>query len=153
MIIIKMTSLKRLQKELKKLTKEPVMNCSAGPINDDLYHWQATIMGPTDTPYFGGIFKLELLFTRNYPIKPPQVRFKTKIFHPNIDSSGGICVDILKDAWNPLLSIRTILLSICSLLNDPNPKDPLVPYIAELYKNNRKKFIEEAKSWTTIHAS
>ena len=54
---------------------------------------------------------------------------------------------------NPLLSIRTILLSICSLLNDPNPTDPLVPYIAELYKNNRKKFIEEAKSWTTIHAS
>ena len=148
-----MTSLKRLIKELKKLNKEPVDNCSAAPISDsDMYLWCATIMGPKDTPYQNGVFNLEILFTRDYPIKPPQVRFKTKIFHPNIDSSGGICIDILKDAWNPLLSVRTILLSICSLLNDPNPKDPLVPYIADLYTNNRQKYIEEAKSWTTIHA-
>ena len=148
-----MSSLKRLTKELKKLSKDPVDNCSAAPINDeDIYLWCATIMGPTGTPYENGIFHLEMLFTKDYPIKPPQVRFKTKIFHPNIDSSGGICIDILKDAWNPLLSVRTILLSICSLLNDPNPKDPLVPYIADLYTKNRKKYIEEAKSWTTIYA-
>ena len=147
-----MSTKKRLIKELKKLKKDPVMNCSAGPMDSDIFKWQATIIGPKDTPYFNGVFYLELLFTTKYPIEPPQVRFKTKIFHPNIDSSGGICVDILKDAWNPLLNVKTILLSICSLLNDPNTDDPLVPYIANLYKDNKKKFIEEAKSWTTIYA-
>ena len=147
-----MSCKKRLIKELKQISSDPVMNCSAGPLDDDLYKWNATIIGPEDTPYHNGIFQLEFLFPQNYPIKPPQVRFKTKIFHPNIDSSGGICVDILKDAWNPLLNVKTILLSICSLLNDPNIKDPLVPYIANLYKENKTKFIEEAKTWTTIYA-
>ena len=148
-----MTSRKRLSKELVKLNKDPVPNCSAGPKNDnDIYCWCATIMGPEGTPYYGGVFHLELLFTTKYPIKPPQVRFKTKIFHPNIDENGGICIDILKDAWNPLLSVRTILLSICSLLNDPNTDDPLVPHIGNLYKNHKEQFIEEAKSWTTIWA-
>ncbi len=147
-----MTSKKRLLTEFKKIQQEPVLNCSAGPKEDDLYCWCASIIGPKDTPYYGGIFKLELLFTTKYPIKPPQVRFKTKIFHPNIDSSGGICIDILKDAWNPLLSVRTILLSICSLLNDPNTDDPLVPYIGNLYKDNKEQFIQEAKTWTTIYA-
>ena len=147
-----MSTKKRLIKELKKLQKDPVLNCSAGPCDNDIFKWQATIIGPIDTPYHNGIFNLEILFTQEYPIKPPQVRFKTKIFHPNIDSSGGICIDILKDSWNPLLSVKTILLSVCSLLNDPNINDPLVPYIANLYKDNKKKFIEEAKNWTTIYA-
>lgn len=147
-----MSCKKRLLKEMKTILSDPVLNCSAGPLDNDLFKWNATIIGPEDTPYHNGIFHLEFLFPQNYPIKPPQVRFKTKIFHPNIDSSGGICVDILKDAWNPLLNVKTILLSICSLLNDPNIKDPLVPYIANLYQDNKQKFIDEAKTWTTIYA-
>tara|TARA_Y100000590_G_C15722705_1_gene1014058 strand:- start:2949 stop:3314 length:366 start_codon:yes stop_codon:yes gene_type:complete len=114
--------------------------------------WDAIIMGPVDTPFEGGIFKLKIDFTKNYPLEAPTVYFTTKIFHPNIDSSGAICLDILKDKWNPALSIDKVLLSICSLLDDPNPDDPLVPYIANLYKKNKKKFNEEAKSWTTIYA-
>jgi len=148
-----MTTLKRLCKELKKLETSPVCNCSASPNDDNIMIWNAIIMGPIDTPYEGGTFKLELSFTKDYPLKAPLVRFKTKIFHPNIDSTGGICIDILKDNWSPLQNVRTILLSICSLLNDPNPKDPLVPYIATLYTEKRQKFNEEAQTWTTIYAT
>jgi len=148
-----MTTLKRLKNEYKKLQKDPVCNCSASPVSKaNIMDWQAIIMGPDETPYEGGIFKLDINFTKEYPLKPPQIRFKTKIFHPNINSSGGICIDILKDKCTPILSIRTILLSICSLLNDPNPKDPLVPHIAKLYTEKRQEFINEAKSWTTIYA-
>ncbi len=143
----------RIKNELKMLKKNPVYNCSAGPTNSDLFSWNATIIGPKDTPYENGCFNLKICFTSTYPNEPPQVRFVTKIYHPNIDSEGGICIDILKDKWSPIQNIRTILLSICSLLDDPNPDDPLVPYIAELYKKNKKKFINEAKTWTTIYAT
>ena len=147
-----MFCLRRLNKEYEKLKKNPVCNCSASP-TDDIMIWQAIIMGPVDTPYQGGAFKLDITFSKNYPIEPPIVRFKTKIFHPNIDSTGGICIDILKDQWSPIQNVRTILLSICSLLNDPNPNDPLVPHIATLYTESRKKFNEEAQTWTTIYAT
>jgi len=148
-----MVTIRRIKNEYKKLLKDPVCNCSAHPLETDITTWNAIILGPVDTPYEGGVFKLEINFTKKYPLGPPSVRFKTKIFHPNIDSSGGICIDILKNSWNPLLSVKTILLSICSLLNDPNPKDPLVPHIANLYTKNRKQFINEAKNWTMIYAT
>jgi len=147
-----MATTKRIQNEYRKLKKNPVCNCSASPKDSNIMIWNAIILGPVDTPYDGGVFKLEINFSKDYPLKPPQVRFKTKIFHPNIDSSGGICIDILKHSWNPILSVRTILLSICSLLNDPNPKDPLVPHIAKLYTDNKQQFINEAKTWTTVYA-
>lgn len=148
-----MTYLKRLKKEYERLKKSPVCNCEAWPEDDSLLIWKATIMGPIKTPYEGGVFKLKMMFSTKYPIKPPQVRFQTKIFHPNIDTSGGICIDILKTNWSPVLGIEKILLSICSLLNDPNPKDPLVQYAADLYMKNKEKFNEEAKNWTAIYAT
>jgi ubiquitin-conjugating enzyme E2 D len=148
-----MAYLQRIRTEWKRLKKNPVCNCDAWPENESLLVWKANIMGPIKTPYEGGIFKLSITFSTLYPFKPPQVRFITKIFHPNIDSAGGICVDILKHAWSPILNIEKILLSICSLLNDPNPKDPLVQYAADLYTKDRKKFDEEAKNWTAIYAN
>lgn len=143
----------RLSKELKDLIKNPPANCSAGLIEDDLYHWRATIMGPSESPYYGGIFNLDIHFPQNYPFKPPKINFETKIYHPNINSSGSICVDILKDNWSPALTMQKVLLSICSLLTDPNPDDPLVPSIANQYKDNREAYINTAKSWTAIYAS
>jgi ubiquitin-conjugating enzyme E2 D len=143
----------RLKKELKNLKKNPVCNCDAQPEDNSLMEWLATILGPDGTPYANGVFKLKLKFSSSYPYEAPQVRFITKVFHPNIDSSGGICLDILKEKWSPILDIEKILLSICSLLSDPNPKDPLVKYAADLYMNNREAFNNEAKSWTAIYAN
>ncbi|KFH03975.1 ubiquitin-conjugating enzyme subfamily protein, partial [Toxoplasma gondii TgCatPRC2] len=114
-------ALKRINKELNDLSKDPPTNCSAGPVGDDMFHWQATIMGPEDSPYSGGVFFLNIHFPSDYPFKPPKVNFTTKIYHPNINSQGAICLDILKDQWSPALTISKVLLSISSLLTDPNP--------------------------------
>ncbi|KAG8377144.1 hypothetical protein BUALT_Bualt09G0138000 [Buddleja alternifolia] len=123
-----------------------------GPVGEDMFHWQATIMGPTDSPYSGGVFLVTIHFPPDYPFKPPKVAFKTKVFHPNINSNGSICLDILKEQWSPALTISKVLLSICSLLTDPNPDDPLVPEIAHMYKTDRAKYESTARSWTQKYA-
>ena len=147
-------ALKRIQKELKDLNNDPPLTCSAGPIdNSDYYHWQATIAGPDDSPYAGGLFFLNIHFPVDYPFKPPKVTFSTRIYHPNINTHGSICLDILKDQWSPALTISKVLLSISSLLTDPNPDDPLVPEIAGIYKTDRKKFEETAREWTKKFAT
>ena len=138
-------ALKRLNKELKDLATDPPPNCSAGPVGDDLFRWTATILGPGQSPYNGGIFFLNIVFPPEYPFKPPRVSFTTKIYHPNINDKGGICLDILKENWSPALTISKVLLSVCSLLTDPNPDDPLVPEIAALYKKDRVKYNQNAK--------
>ena len=148
-----MSDVKRLQKELLDMQKDDTPNLSAGPINDNLFEWEAVILGPIGTPYEGGVFNLNISIPSNYPFKPPTVIFKTKIYHPNINSSGSICLDILKTQWSPALTISKILLSICSLLADPNPNDPLVPEIANLLKTNIEVYNQTAKEWTNIYAS
>ncbi|CAL9152974.1 unnamed protein product [Musa hybrid cultivar] len=122
------------------------------PVAEDMFHWQATIMGPSDSPYAGGVFLVTIHFPPDYPFKPPKVSFRTKVFHPNINSNGSICLDILKEQWSPALTISKVLLSICSLLTDPNPDDPLVPEIAHMYKTDRAKYEATARSWTQKYA-
>ena len=145
-------ALRRINKELKDLTRDPPANASAGPVDDDLFHWQATLLGPENSPYTGGVFFLNIQFPADYPFKPPKAEFITKIFHPNINSNGGICLDILKDQWSPALTASKMLLSICSLLTDPNPSDPLVPDIARLYIKNRDEYTRKAMEWTRKYA-
>lgn len=145
-------ALKRIKKELEDLKRDPPAQCSAGPVGDDLFHWQATIMGPPDSSYQGGVFFLTIHFPTDYPFKPPKVAFTTRIYHPNINSNGSICLDILRSQWSPALTISKVLLSICSLLCDPNPDDPLVPEIARIYKNDREKYNELAREWTRKYA-
>lgn len=107
-------ALKRIQRELQELGRDPPANCSAGPVGDDLFHWQATIMGPDESPYSGGVFFLDIHFPADYPFKPPKVSFTTRIYHCNINSNGGICLDILKDQWSPALTISKV--AECHLL-------------------------------------
>ena len=95
------------------------------------------IMGPSDSPYQGGVFFLDIQFPPDYPFKPPKCQFKTKVYHPNINANGGICLDILKNQWSPALTTTKVLLYISSLLSDPNPDDPLVGEIAALFKSNK----------------
>jgi len=142
----------RIAKELKLLTNDPPANCSAGPVGDDMFNWQATLMGPSKSPYENGVFYLNIAFPQDYPYKPPKVTFTTRIYHPNINSSGGICLDILKEQWSPALTISKVLLSICSLLTDPNPDDPLVPSIADLYKRDKKEYFIAARTYTLQYA-
>lgn len=153
-----MLTTKRIQKELLtiKMCKENntlPYNCSAGPKSpSNLSHWNAIIIGPSDSPYENGTFHLDVIFPKNYPFDPPKVKFITKIYHPNINSNGSICIDILKNNWSPALSIVKVLLSITSLLTEPNADDPLAPSVANNYKNNRKEYNRIAREWTKKYA-
>jgi ubiquitin-protein ligase len=133
---------KRLLKDLKQIQSLKLADgVTAAPINEtNLFEWQAMITGPDQTPYEGGLYELILKIPANYPVKPPKVRFKTEIFHPNIYKNGDICIDILQDQWSEVMSIEKILISIRSLLNEPNVNSPANPEAALLYKEHRNEF-------------
>jgi len=126
---------------------------SAAPFQDNLRYFNVTITGPSQSAYESGIFKLELFLTAAYPMEPPKVRFLTKIYHPNVDKIGRICLDILKDKWSPALQIRTVLLSIQALLSIPNPDDPLANDVADHWKRDQVGALKEAQRWTRMYAS
>ncbi|OXU23651.1 ubiquitin-conjugating enzyme E2 C [Nasonia vitripennis] len=126
---------KRLQKELMILMMSTEKGVSAFPEGENLFKWVGTIAGPADTVYAGLTYKLTLEFPHSYPYSAPVVRFATPCFHPNVDSGGNICLDILKDKWSALYDVRTILLSIQSLLGEPNNDSPLNPVAAELWND------------------
>ena len=109
-----------LQSELMSLMVSSTPGISAFPSPTSLLNWTATLTGPTDTPYANLTFKLVLQFPNNYPYAPPNVTFKTPIYHPNVDFSGRICLDILKDKWSAVLNVQSVLLSLQSLLGEPN---------------------------------
>uniref|UniRef100_A0A7S0YA40 UBC core domain-containing protein n=1 Tax=Polytomella parva TaxID=51329 RepID=A0A7S0YA40_9CHLO len=144
---------RRIVKEIQKLVQEPAPGVSACPREENLRHFDVVITGPSESPYEGGTFKLELFLTADYPMAPPQVKFSTKIYHPNIDKYGRICLDILKDKWSPALQIRTVLLSIQALLSDPNPDDGLATDVAKHWIDDNKAAIKKAREWTAQYAS
>lgn len=116
---------KRLNRELMQLMMSQDKSVSAFPEGDNIFKWIATITGPSTTVYSGLKFKLSLEFSPRYPYVAPNVHFVTRCFHPNVDADGNICLDILKDKWTALLDVRTLLLSIQSLLGEPNLDSPL----------------------------
>ncbi len=161
-------ALRRLKKDLKTIEKDSdkLGGITASPmeikrlsedgetiISPNMFMWRAIIVGPKDTPYENGLFNLELKFPVEYPFKPPTVRFITKIYHPNINSDGAICVSILKSDWTPAIDTAKLLLSISSLLGEPNPHDPLDENVANMYLKDREQYNETARYWTQKYAS
>ena len=125
---------------------------SGGPKTDNLFEWSAMIMGPDGSAYAGGVFMLSFEFRADYPFKPPKVNFDTKVYHPNVDAKGGICLAILKDEWSPAITTLKVLKAIASLLVAPNLDNPLEPAIAEAYRSSPEKFATTAKEWTKKYA-
>eukprot|EP00929_Paragymnodinium_shiwhaense_P113836 TRINITY_DN82120_c0_g1_i1.p1 TRINITY_DN82120_c0_g1~~TRINITY_DN82120_c0_g1_i1.p1 ORF type:complete len:202 (-),score=45.01 TRINITY_DN82120_c0_g1_i1:218-823(-) len=151
---IRPRELKRLEKELqdiRALSKDSQV--SADSVEGDLTHWKGHLKGPDGTPYAGGKFSIDIAIPADYPYNPPQMKFDTKIWHPNISSqTGAICLDVLGKEWSPALTIRTALLSIQALLSAPEPDDPQDAEVAEMYKSNRPLFLQTAKYWTETFA-
>merc|ERR1719272_2182430 len=145
---------RRITKETERLVTDPIVGINAVPFTPTPHcpfnprYFDVTVSGPEGSPYVGGTFKLELFLPKEYPMQPPKVRFLTKIWHPNINDIGEICLDVLKDKWSPALQIRTVLLSIQALLSDPNPDDPLNNAAAEQWKKDKSGALRQAQDWT-----
>jgi len=154
-LIKNMTTLKRLNRELKDIKKGCPPGITAKPVKeDDLFKWVATIEGPEGTPYEGGTFHLEITFPKDYPFKPPKVYFKTKIYHPNVSSNNGaICLSVLSTSeYSPALSLTKLLLSISSFMMDVNANDPMNGEAGQLYLKDRKKYDDTVRAWTKKYA-
>ncbi|XP_037706191.1 ubiquitin-conjugating enzyme E2 D3-like [Choloepus didactylus] len=141
---------KQINKELS--ARDPPAQCSAGPAEGDMFHWQATIMGPNDSPYQGSVFSFTIHFPTEHTFKPPKVAFTARIYHPNINSNGSICLDIRISEWSPALTISKVLLTICSLLCDLNADYSLVPEIAQICKTDRDRYNIISQEWTQKYA-
>jgi len=130
-------ALRALNLEYKSIQEEPVEGFSVKLVNDSLQEWEVAIFGPPDTLYQGGYFKAHMKFPSDYPYSPPSLRFMTKVWHPNVYENGDLCISILHppvddpqsgelpcERWNPTQNVRTVLLSVISLLNEPNTYSP-----------------------------
>ncbi|XP_068960074.1 ubiquitin-conjugating enzyme E2 C-like [Petaurus breviceps papuanus] len=136
---------KRLQQELMTLMMSGDKGISAFPESDNLFKWVGTIHGAARTVHEDLRYKLSPEFPSSYPYNAPTVKFVTSCYHPNMDTQGIICLDILKDKWSALYDVRTILLSIQSLLGEPNIDGPLNTHAAEFWTNPTafKKYLLE----------
>ena len=145
----------RLTRELSLLSNDPPPGISCYAVNDSMTQLHATITGPPSTPFATGIFLLSITIPSRYPFEPPRVRFLTPIHHPNIDSAGRICLDTLKSngSWSPAVSLPSLLLSIRSLMGEPNGEDGLVAEITSQFKRDREGWICEAKNMTEREAT
>ncbi|OIR57980.1 MAG: ubiquitin conjugating enzyme E2 [Amphiamblys sp. WSBS2006] len=137
---------KRLMKDMKEIRgKGEEDGVYAEPNPDNIMSWKGIIRGPEGTPYEGGVFQVEISFTEEFPFSSPRVRFVSRMFHPNIYADGNICLDILSSRWSPSLTVHGLLISIRSLLHDPNPSSPANGDAASLFRNSKEKYTEEVK--------
>lgn len=143
----------RILKETKKLETDPIVGIYAEPNKDNPRYFNVMIAGPKDTPFEGGLFKLQLYLPEEYPMVPPKVLFMTKIYHPNISPLGVVCLDVLKGQWSPALQIRSVLLSIQSLLAEPNTADPINNQVNEHWLKDEEDAKKTAREWALKYAS
>ncbi|KAK6601755.1 ubiquitin-conjugating enzyme [Botrytis cinerea] len=147
--------MRRIAKELNDIANDPGAQifCQARDGNDsDLTSLRGSFPGPPDTPYEGGTYLVDIKIPNEYPFKPPHMNFSTKVWHPNVSKQGAICLDTLSSAWSPVLTIKSALLSLQSLLSEPEPKDPQDAEVATMLINHPKEFREKARDWAIHYA-
>ncbi|GLH14803.1 Ubiquitin-conjugating enzyme E2-17 kDa [Gryllus bimaculatus] len=145
---------KRLIIDFERIKQDFNSGVCAAPKTSNFLLWKGVIFGPPDTPYEDGTFKIRLRFTKEYPMKPPKVRFVSKMFHPNIKDNGDIFVDILDNKWSPMYDVASLLLAIQSMLNEPNLSFTVNGEAAKLFVHNRKEYerrVSETVQWSWYH--
>lgn len=144
---------KRITKEIKDVLKDKESTVQLKIIDSNFQHLEGSFDGPEGTPYEDGRFVVDIEIPTNYPFKPPKMKFLTMVYHPNISSqTGAICLDILKDQWTPTYTLKTVLISLRSLLTTPEPYDPQDAQVAKHYISDREDFDKTAKYWTLTYA-
>ncbi|XP_022646752.1 ubiquitin-conjugating enzyme E2 T-like [Varroa destructor] len=147
----------RLAAELHQMaTSLPAGIVCSQAADDEIGHLEAIIDGPPDSPYEGGRFHVDLRLPVRYPFEPPALRVITRIFHPNIDPQGRVCLSAIqlppKGTWKPALNVCAVLTSLRAIIAQPTAEDPLMADVAELLQNDRAEFDRTARKWTQMHA-
>jgi len=151
-------SFKRLLLEYKEIALRPPQGVVAGPIDEsNLFEWECLFSGPEDTPYDGGCFRCTLTFPKDYPLNPPVMRFSSPLWHPNIYPDGTVCISILHppeedkfgyerscERWSPVQSIEKVILSVISMLAEPNDESPANVDAAKMWRTDRQAFLTKA---------
>ncbi|RVE68840.1 hypothetical protein OJAV_G00095720 [Oryzias javanicus] len=148
----KMAASRRLAKELEEIRRSGMKNFRNIQVEEsNLLSWQGLIV-PDNPPYDKGAFRIEIIFPTEYPFKPPKITFKTKIYHPNIDEKGQVCLPVISaENWKPATKTDQVIQSLIALVNDPQPEHPLRADLAEEYSKDRKKFLKNAEEFTKKH--
>ncbi|KIK93632.1 hypothetical protein PAXRUDRAFT_502682 [Paxillus rubicundulus Ve08.2h10] len=145
--------LRRVNKEISDCKGDKSSSIRIDLIDNSPFHLKGSFPGPKDTPYEGGTFEVDIVIPESYPFQPVKMKFLTKVYHPNVSSaSGAICLDILKDAWSPVLTLKSTLISLQSLLCSPEPNDPQDAEVAKHYTTSKRSFDDTARYWTQVYA-
>ncbi|KAF4621802.1 hypothetical protein D9613_012080 [Agrocybe pediades] len=145
--------LRRVNKEIADCKNDKTSQIKIDLFDSSPFHLKGSFPGPQGTPYEGGNFEVDIIIPESYPFQPVKMKFITKVYHPNVSSaSGAICLDILKDAWSPVLTLKSTLISLQSLLCSPEPNDPQDAEVAKHYMTSKASFEETARYWTQIYA-
>ncbi|KAF2630374.1 hypothetical protein BU25DRAFT_408328 [Macroventuria anomochaeta] len=146
---------RRIAKEIADIKNDKLSQILVEPAGngDDLTHLHGQFFGPPDTPYEGATYHVDIKIPSEYPFRPPNMKFETKIWHPNVSSqTGAICLDTLSSQWSPVLTIKSALISLQSLLSTPEPKDPQDAEVASMLIRNPAEFEHKAREWAVKYA-
>ncbi|KOT76386.1 hypothetical protein ADK70_38610 [Streptomyces rimosus subsp. pseudoverticillatus] len=149
-----MSALETIQQDLENIAKNPPDGVvTAGPSGDDLLHWTATLTGPDDSPYAGGVFHVSLRFDDTYPQKAPLAQFTTRVYHPNIHTGGGVRPRSMREEWTPDKRAPEALSALRALLANPDLDDTIHNQdAAHVYRRDRTRFTTTAQEWTRKYA-
>ncbi|KAF2201033.1 ubiquitin-conjugating enzyme [Delitschia confertaspora ATCC 74209] len=150
---------KRLFKEYRGLSSDPPEGITAGPVTEDnMFLWEALIQGPEGTPFEGGVFPAKLEFPKDYPLAPPTMQFLCEMWHPNVYPNGTVCISILhppgddphhyeqaSERWSPIQSVEKILISVMSMLAEPNDESPANVDAARMWREKRGEYEDRVR--------